>query len=112
MKTAIIISVLAFTAMADVTENHRYSWGPQSFLKSGFRSAPWVRDPFFPNQKKFLLKGIISGEMAYINNRWVREGDTLEGYTVKSISPESVALAKQAEFVILKIRDEETGGGN
>jgi hypothetical protein len=104
---ALFLTIVAF---ADTAEKSRYSWGPQEYMKNGFRSAPWVRDPFFPSQKKFLLKGIISGELAYINNRWLREGDTLEGYTVKRINSQSVALSKQAELVVLKIHDEPSGG--
>jgi hypothetical protein len=107
MRVFLIAFFLGNILTADVVETRRYSWGPQEYLKSGFRSAPWVRDPFFPSQKKFKLKGIISGELAYINNRWVREGDKLEGYTVKSITAESVALMKQAELVVLKIHGEE-----
>lgn len=102
-------SVLAVETIED--PSHRFSWGPQDFIKGGFRSAPWVRDPFFPEQRKFSLKGIISAELAYVNGRWVREGDRVEGYLVKQITERSVALSKQAEMVLLKLdeEDKETG---
>jgi hypothetical protein len=73
----------------------------------GFRSAPWIRDPFFPEQRKFNLKGIISSELAYINGKWVQEGDKIEGYIVREIGTRSVALVKHAEIVVLKLEEEE-----
>ena len=96
------VILLGTNVYADLT-NNRHSWGPTEYLKKGFRTAPWVRDPFYPGQKKFSLKGIISNELAYVNGRWVREGDRVDGYTVRSVGTNSVALSKHAEMVIVKL---------
>jgi hypothetical protein len=102
----IAIAMQATVLCADLLDSHRYSWGPSEYLKRGFRTAPWIRDPFYPDQKKFSLKGIISNELAYINGRWVREGDKIDGYMVRSVGANSVALSKQAEMVILRLHDD------
>lgn len=79
------------------------SWAPLDFLKKGYRSAPWVYDPFYPTAREFRLEGIISSEQAFINGRWIRQGEVVDGYEVKSITAAGVMLKRHAEILILKI---------
>lgn len=83
----------------------RLSFSPTDFLKKGFRTAPWVKDPFFPETNELKLTGLISQELAFINGKWLREGDVIEGYIVKSINPGSVTLAKNYETLVLKMQE-------
>lgn len=91
---------------ANVEKNDtRLSWGPYEYLKKGYRNAPWVNDPFYPEGRAFQLMGMISNEMAYINGQWFRLGDTVAGFTIKSIKPEGVTLTKRSEIMLIKIKD-------
>jgi hypothetical protein len=83
----------------------RLTWAPMAFLRQGFRSAPWVRDPFFPAEEPFKLAGIISQELAFINGKWVREGDEVDGFKVKDIESEKVTLVRRSETIVLKLRE-------
>lgn len=83
----------------------RLSWNLTPQIKAGYRNAPWIRDPFFPDMTKFRVTGIISGELAFVNNKWVRAGDTMDGYLVKRVTREGVVLTKRAEVVRLKLHD-------
>ena len=83
--------------------NYRLTWAPYGFLEEGFRNAPWVRDPFFPDMNAFRLSGVISNEMAYINGNWYRQGETIEGYAVRDIGAEGVTLARGGSVLILKM---------
>ena len=103
---AIVITLLLALSTAQAAEKPKLamlSWAPLDFLKKGFRSAPWVYDPFYPMAREFRLEGVISSEQAYINGRWLRIGEAVDGYEVKSISPQGVMLKRHAEIVILKI---------
>lgn len=83
-------------------ENHeRLTWGPIDFLSQGFATAPWVRDPFYPAERPMTLGGVISNELAYINGQWVRPGETIEGYKVKSISTKGVTLVRGGDSLLL-----------
>ena len=48
----------------------------------------------------FSLSAIINGE-AYIDGRWVKEGDTIAGYSVKSVKPGEVLLEKNQREIRL-----------
>ena len=99
-------ALLSASALAiEKSSGPRLSWGPYEFLEKGFRNAPWVSDPFFPEARSFQLQGLVSDEMAYINGQWYRVGEKLEGYTIKSIKPEGVTLMKRTELMLLKIRE-------
>ncbi len=100
-------SALASPEKKDLNESvsTRLSWGPYEYLKQGFRNAPWVNDPFYPEARILRVSGMVSDEMAYINNQWYRLGDVVQGYTVKSIKPEGVSLVRQNELLLLKVKD-------
>jgi len=83
----------------------RLSWGPYDFLKQGFRNAPWINDPFFPESRTLKVTGLVSDEMAYINGQWYKVGDKIEGYTIRSIRPEGVTLARANELLHLKLKE-------
>ncbi len=83
----------------------RLSWGPYEFLQKGYRNAPWVNDPFYPEARAFLLMAMVSDTMAFINGRWYRLGENLEGYLVKSIRAEGVTLTKRDEILLIKIKE-------
>lgn len=104
-KNIIALSVILLTTVvcAQGERKDRLSWSGSDFIKSGFRNAPWIRDPFFPEEKKVKLSGIISGELAFVNGRWVKQGDSIDGYLVKTISPNEVILTKQAEVLVVKL---------
>lgn len=70
----------------------RLTWSPTKFLEEGYRSAPWVKDPFFPELNVFRLSGVISNELAYINGKWYRLGDKISSYFVKQIAADGVVL--------------------
>jgi hypothetical protein len=82
----------------------RLSWGPYEFLEKGFRNAPWVNDPFYPETRSYEVMGIVSDEMAFINDRWFRVGEKIDGYVVKSVRPEGVTLGRRDELMFLKLR--------
>ena len=102
-----LILLLAGTAQAAPPEkaDARLSWGPYEYLKKGYRNAPWVNDPFHPEARSFLLMGMVSNEMAYINGQWFRLGDTVGGFVIKSIKPEGVTLTRRSELMLIKIKD-------
>lgn len=83
----------------------RFTWKPGDHFKEGYRNAPWVRDPFFPDTKDFRLAGVISNEYAYINGSWLRVGETIEGYTVRKIAHDEVVLARNAETILLRLSE-------
>lgn len=83
----------------------RLTWGPYAFLEKGLRTAPWVKDPFFPDGNGFKLSGIISNELAFINGKWFRTGDAVDGYTVHHIAPTEVTLTRKTEIVVLKMEN-------
>jgi len=83
----------------------RLSWGPYDFLKQGFRNAPWINDPFFPESRTLKVTGLVSDEMAYINGQWYKLGEKIEGYTIRSIRPEGVTLARANELLHLKLKE-------
>lgn len=99
-----IFVLLGLTALAGEDPN-RLSWSHYDYLKGGFNNVPWVRDPFFPQEKKFRLSGIISAELAFVNGKWVKQGDFLDGYVVKSVTQNTVALMKQGELVLLRLHE-------
>ncbi len=106
MKLLILISCLVCQgAPAAEKKESRLSWGPYEFLMKGFRNAPWIHDPFFPETKIFRLSGIISDEMAFINGKWFKLGERIEGFEVKKISAEGVTLARRGEVIVLKIAE-------
>lgn len=83
----------------------RLSWGPYEYLEKGYRNAPWVSDPFYPEARGFELMGYISDEMAFINGQWFRLGEEVDGFTIKAIKPEGVTLTRRAELMLLKMRE-------
>jgi hypothetical protein len=83
----------------------RLSWGPYDYLKQGYRNAPWVKDPFYPEAKTYKIMGIISDQMAYINGKWLAPGDKLDGFTIKTISPQGVTLVRNSEIMVLKLKE-------
>lgn len=83
----------------------KLSWAPLEFLQKGYRNAPWVSDLFYPNSRGMMVSGIISDEMALINGKWLKVGDDVDGYKVKSIKPEGVTLSRRSELLLLKMRD-------
>lgn len=83
----------------------RLSWAPYNYLRQGFRNAPWINDPFFPESRMLTVTGLVSDEMAYINGHWYKIGEKIEGYTVKSIRPEGVTLARANELLHLKLKE-------
>lgn len=99
-----IALLMSRIATADPTETTRLSWSPYDFLKEGYRNAPWVKDPFYPESGIFEVSGIISNEMAFINGQWRHPGDWLNGYLVKEISPKGVVLTRNAEILIVKMK--------
>lgn len=65
--------------------------------------------------KQFSLKAIFNSK-AFINNSWYKTGDTIEDFTVKKISNDSVVLMqgnnlKEVQFTqykqYLKVKEEE-----
>jgi len=103
MKTVFLFFILFLAnvslANGSKADKERLSWSPYDHLRKGFRNAPWIRDPFFPHQKRFHLTGIISNELAYINGRWLQEGDEVNGYVVKTIHRRQVTLAREIEGI-------------
>jgi len=83
----------------------RLSWAPYEYLKQGFRNAPWINDPFFPESRTLTVTGLVSDEMAHINGRWFKVGEKIEGYTIKSIRPEGVILSRANELLQLKLKE-------
>jgi hypothetical protein len=81
----------------------RLSWSPYEYLRQGYRNAPWVKDPFYPEQNGFRLSGVISNEMAFINGKWLRVGDKIDGFEVRSITGKGVTLRRQGELIVLRI---------
>lgn len=100
LAIGLVMGATAFGA----DSNTRLSWGPYEFLEKGFRSAPWVNDPFYPETRSYEVLGIVSDEMAFINDKWFRVGESIDGYTVKSIRPEGVTLGRRDELMFLKLR--------
>lgn len=98
-------TILASAALAQESKTERFSWGAGEFVRRGYQNAPWIRDPFFPHTSRFQLGAIIAPDLAYINRRWVRVGDELEGFKVQRIAEKEVELAKRREIVVLKIRE-------
>jgi len=87
------------------TDPDRLSWLPSDYLQKGFRNAPWIHDPFFPDEGEYKLSGVISNEMAFINGRWLRIGESIGGFKVKSISPRGVTLNRRGEVVVLHMEN-------
>lgn len=84
-------------------EGERLSWGPKEFLTKNIESVPWVNDPFYPIQKRAIVTGVVSGQMALINGKWLRVGERIQGYKVGSIDQRTVTLKKGSETILLKI---------
>lgn len=106
--TILVLWLLAPAVYADAEASKkivRLTWAPYSFLEKGLRSVPWVKDPFFPEVNGFKLSAVISRELAYINGRWMRVGDELEGYVVREIQPSGVTLTKRTEVLTLKMEE-------
>lgn len=77
---------------------------------------PWSRDPFLPPDRPdadqptdgLRLLGVVGypeNPLATIGGNFYREGDTVEGFTVRAITRDSVILLKDGEEVTLKIAD-------
>ncbi len=99
---------IGLVLMASAEPSHketRLTWGPYAFLEKGLRTAPWVKDPFFPDVNGFKLSGIISNELAFINGKWFRAGDAIDGYTVRQIAPTEVTLTRKSEIVVIKLEN-------
>lgn len=96
--------ILSISAGADtITPTRRFSWNQEQYVKKGVRTLPWVRDPFYPTEQKFKLAGIISGELAFINGKWFRKGDRIQGYQVRMVMQDAVSLAKDGEILNLRM---------
>ncbi len=102
---SILILSAAAAGWADASKQHRLTWAPYPHLEKGLRSVPWVKDPFFPELNGLKLSGIISNEMAFINGRWLRPGEEVDGYLVKEIQPDQVTLSRRSEILVLKMED-------
>jgi hypothetical protein len=100
-----MMMLVGLAAADTAAKGSRLTWGPYEFLEKGFRTAPWVKDPFFPEMNGLKLSGIISNEMAYINGQWFRRGDKVEGYLVREISGTQVTLTKRSEILVLKMEN-------
>ena len=77
---------------------------------------PWQRDPFIPPDRPaaedpaaaLRLLGIVHHPeipLAAIGDGLYREGDTVRGFTVRAIGPDSVTLEDDGREVILRISD-------
>lgn len=99
------IGLVLMAGAQDTRPLPRLTWGPYAFLEKGLRTAPWVKDPFFPESNGFKLSGIISNELAFINGKWLRHGDLIDGYTVRQIAPSQVTLMRKSEIVVLKMEN-------
>jgi hypothetical protein len=97
---------MMLNASAEVPKKDpRLTWAPYAFLEKGLRTAPWVKDPFFPQMNGLKLSGLISGEAAFINGKWFKRGEEIEGYRVGEISSTSVTLSRRSEVVVLKMEE-------
>lgn len=56
-------------------------------------------------KSKFKLNAIIA-DFAFLNQKWVRNGDFVNGYEIKSIEEKTVTLTKNNETIKLGIGDE------
>lgn len=88
-----------------VTTMKRLTWAPMDHFRKGFQNAPWVKDPFFPENNELRLSGVISKQYAFINGKWYRAGDRVEGFTVRQIEPKSVVLSKGTDLRTLTLGD-------
>lgn len=81
--------------------------------------AEELRDPTLPDdyrgggvsmaQDEMKVGMIVTGNegrYAYINHHFVAEGDTMDGYTVVSISDHSVTLHKMQQNITLTVSDD------
>ena len=102
-----ILCLISSITLADDASEERLSWAPFDFLRQGYRNAPWVKDPFYPQGDVLRLMGIISNDMAYISGQWVHPGEQINGYLVKKISPRGVVLTRNSEIRLLKLDDED-----
>jgi len=90
-------------SLAETRSDLRMSFRPRGYLEKGFRNVPWKRDPFFPTSRKFHLSAVISYESAYVNGRWVKKGDTINGFYVKGISSNKVTLVRRQKTIVLTL---------
>lgn len=97
---------LVVGAQADAPlKGDRLTWAPYGFLEKGLRTAPWVKDPFYPESNVFKVSGIIAHEMAFINGRWYRPGEQLDGFRVREITASTVTLTRLSQILILKMEN-------
>ena len=108
MKQALCLCIFMVVAFCGQAQEYTYTYAPFS-----------ERDPLRPlvnengqiliKEKSqfggFILQGIMysaGGSTAVINNELYREGDTVEGYTVKKVDEFEVILEKSGEEFSLK----------
>lgn len=97
---------MALVARADAPlRGDRLTWAPYGFLEKGLRTAPWVKDPFFPESNVFKVSGIIAHEMAFINGSWYRVGQEIDGFRVREITASAVTLTRSAQILVLKMEN-------
>ncbi len=87
-----------------------------------YTKIPWGKDPFYhsfrpgetspiPGKIKLHLLGILYREInaqALINNKIVREGDSVAGFTVEKITRDYVTLSNGKETVRLRVEKERS----
>lgn len=109
MITSLVgLCLLSSVLLADNSPTERLSWAPFDFLKQGYRNAPWVKDPFYPEGDSLRVMGIISNEMAFINGQWLHPGEKVSGYVIKKIGPNGVVLTRNSEILLLKLDEDAT----